>query len=151
MRLQDIMSSPVETIGPGAKVAEARSTMKRQGIHHMVVTSGRRIRGIVSTGDLTRVSSDEPVERVMSAPVVTASPSTTVRQAANILRGRPVGCLPVVEADRLVGMVTISDLLELLGKGAERPIERTTAWTLRGRGARKTRPTKDRRGLAYAR
>jgi CBS domain-containing protein len=125
--------------------------MKRQGIHHMVVTRGRRLEGVISARDIARVSPDEPVERFMSAPVVTASPSTTVKQAANLLRGRPVGCLPVVDAGRLAGMVTISDLLELLGKGAERPIPRSTSWTLRGRGPRKTRPTKDRRGLAYAR
>jgi CBS domain-containing protein len=151
MRVQDIMSTPVESIAPRATVAEARNAMKRKGIHHLVVTVGRKVVGIVSARDLTRVSPEERIEGFMSAPVVTAPPRATVKQAANLLRGRPVGCLPVVEDDRLLGMVTVSDLLELLGKGVERPVERSTPWTLRGRGPRKSRPTKDRSGLAFAR
>jgi CBS domain-containing protein len=37
------------------------------------------------------------------------------------MRGRSIGCVPVVDRDRLVGIVTVSDLLEVLGRGIERP------------------------------
>jgi CBS domain-containing protein len=151
MRLQDIMSQPVETIPPTTPVAEARSTMKRQGIHHLVVTTGRTIVGVVSARDLAGAAADEEVSLVMTDQVVTAPPRATVREAANLLRGRAVGCLPVVTAGRVVGIVTTSDLLELLGKGAERPIEESVRWTLRARGPRKGRPTTDRKRLSYAR
>jgi acetoin utilization protein AcuB len=52
----------------------------------------------------------------MTAPVATAAPDTTVREAANLLRGRHIGCLPIVEDGRLVGIVTVADLLDLLAR-----------------------------------
>jgi CBS domain-containing protein len=51
----------------------------------------------------------------------------TVRKAANLMRGRPIGCLPVIERGRLVGVVTVTDLLALLGHGIERPDHQTRA------------------------
>lgn len=52
----------------------------------------------------------------MVREVATASPETTIRQAANMLRGRTIGCLPVVEDSKLVGIVTVTDLLDLVGE-----------------------------------
>ena len=56
----------------------------------------------------------------MTAPAVTVEPTTTVRQAANVMRGRSIGCLVVVESGRAIGIVTVSDLLELVGRGLDR-------------------------------
>jgi CBS domain-containing protein len=48
--------------------------------------------------------------------------TTPVRRAANLMRGRNIGCLPVVDARKhVVGIVTTSDLLELIGRGTDRP------------------------------
>ena len=82
----------------------------------------------------------------MSRDVVTVEPTTTVRQAANLMRGRYLGCLPVVDGGKLVGMVTTSDLLELLGRGAIAPSPRAERWTLKGRGPRKRGRTVARAG-----
>lgn len=150
MRLQDIMSTPVETVAAHAPASEAHALMKRRGIHHLVVMEGPRVVGVVSTRDLSTGRSGS-VGEAMSAPVATARPRATVREAANLLRGRTIGCLPVVEAGRVVGIVTISDLLGLIGRGVERPIERSTRWTLRARGPRKRQPSGDRQGLSYSR
>jgi CBS domain-containing protein len=57
----------------------------------------------------------------MSSPVVTVAPRDTVRRVANLMRGRTIGCVPVLDGPHLVGIVTVSDLLELLGRGIERP------------------------------
>ena len=148
MRLQDVMSTEIETVAPTTSVGEARSLMRAQGIHHLLVRDERRIVGVVSDRDLggrvaARSGSAEarPVAEVMTWNLATAIPTMTVRQAANLLRGRSIGCLPVLDGDRPVGIVTTTDLLELIGRGAERPIERSTRWTLRGRGARQTGPT----------
>ena len=48
-----------------------------------------------------------------------------------------IGCLPVLDGDKPVGIVTTTDLLDFIGRGSERPIERSTRWTLRARGARR--------------
>jgi hypothetical protein len=52
--------------------------------------------------------------------------------------------LPVLEDGKPVGIVTTTDLLELLGRGSERPIEHSTRWTLRDRGPRRTGSTSRR-------
>ena len=52
MRLQDIMSTNVKTVPPGATVGEARSFMRAQGIHHLLVRDGKRVVGVVSDRDL---------------------------------------------------------------------------------------------------
>jgi CBS domain-containing protein len=54
-------------------------------------------------------------------PLVTVDPLATVRKTANLMRGRTIRCVPVVEGKRLVGIVTVSDLLELLRRGVARP------------------------------
>jgi CBS domain-containing protein len=147
MRLADIMSPQVKTIGSGASVAEARSLMGTAGVHHLVVVDGSLVVGVVSDRDLGgRVSAGRAdaaaarIEEVMSPHVVSMAPDATIRQAANRLRGRGIGCLAVMEDGRLRGIVTTTDLLELIGRGVERPIERSTRWTLRNRGARGSQP-----------
>ena len=73
----------------------------------------------------------------MTSPAVTASPRMTLRQAANLLRGRTIGCLPVVEGGKLVGILTTTDLLELIGRGIERPTAKGKRWVMKGRGPRR--------------
>jgi acetoin utilization protein AcuB len=111
----------VKTIGAWepAEVAFQRMTLHR--IHHLVVLEGRRVVGVLSERDLGGnrggpLRTGRTVADLMARNVATASPATTVRQAANLLRGRHVGSLPVLEDGRLVGIVTVSDLLELVGE-----------------------------------
>lgn len=151
MRLKDIMSTPVQSIVPETSVPEARALMKRQGVHHLIVKNGRAILGVLSAQDLVGANATQSVSLFMTERPVTATGRTTVKEAANLLRGHGVGCLPVLEAGQVAGIVTISDLLELLGKGIERPIPDTTRRTLRARGPRKARPTADHRGVEYTR
>ncbi|HXU03217.1 MAG TPA: CBS domain-containing protein [Polyangia bacterium] len=148
MRIQDIMSHGVETITPGADVAAARNAMRVNGIRHLVVVDGQNVVGVVSDRDLGGRLSTAPGQRiagrtvadVMSTSVVSVKPETTVRQAANLLRGFVIGSLVVQEGNKPVGIVTTTDLLDLIGRGAERPIPKSTRWTLRARGPRHTRP-----------
>lgn len=121
MRLGEIMSHEVRTVRPAEPAEEAYRRMKLHGIHHLVVTEGKKILGVVSERDLgggrgAVVRAGRSVEELMTEHVVTATPRTTLRQAANVLRGRSIGCLPVVEDARLVGIVTLTDLLELVGE-----------------------------------
>jgi CBS domain-containing protein len=69
----------------------------------------------------------------MTAPAVTVEPTTTVRQAANVMRGRSIGCLIVVESGHAIGIVTVSDLLELVGRGLDRGAVTTDRHTLNHR------------------
>ena len=137
MRMREIMTETPECISPETSVADARATMRTAGIHHLVVREGKTIAGVVSERDMRNVNGAQAVSAVMSTKIATATPETTVREAANILRGRSVGSLPILERGRLVGIVTISDLLTLIGRGAERPVARSTRRTLSKRGPRR--------------
>ena len=139
MRASEIMTSKVETVAAAATVESAVEQMRRKRIHHLVVMDNGKLAGIVSDGDLRALPSESGrcVQDVMSSPAVAATPEMPVRKLANLLRGRSVGCLPVLDEGRLVGIVTASDLLEQIGRGAERPIVRGKRWTLKGRGPRR--------------
>jgi acetoin utilization protein AcuB len=122
MRIRDVMTSPVQTISPDADAGAARTRMRNRDIHHLVVVRNGFPCGVLSARDLggrggvamPRVAT---VEELMTPIAVTVPSDTTVRTAASLMRGRSIGCLPVVDADQLVGIVTISDLLGLLTAG----------------------------------
>ena len=126
MHVQEVMTEKVRTVPVDTTAEQAWSLMKTDGIHHLVVTDGRRIVGVLSDRDGGRRSAGmrrdaATVQEVMSKPVVTIAPDATVRQAANMMRGRTIGCLPVTRGSRLVGIVTTSDLLDAVGGGVDRP------------------------------
>jgi acetoin utilization protein AcuB len=140
MRLKEIMKRDVVTLGAEAPEDEAREQMRRNRIHHIVVIRGSEVVGVVSDRDLGPSERSDRIARtvgdVMTPAVATAAPTTTVREAANLLRGRTIGCLPVVERGKLAGIVTTSDLLTLIGKGAERPVTKSKRWIMKDRGPR---------------
>ena len=107
MRLRDIMSEAVESIPPDAPVDQAREQMRRQDVRHLAVAARS---SVSSQHDLRRAQGMAAVRSVMSASAVTATPQTSLREAANLLRGDHVSCLPVLDGrGSLIGMVTVSD------------------------------------------
>ena len=142
MRLDDIMETAVDTIGLEAPAESAWERMRLERIHHLVVMNGRAVAGIISDRDLggargRRLREGRLVGDLMTANVVTAAPTTTVREAANLMRGRSIGCLPVLDQGSLRGIITVTDLLSLIGRGAERPVARAQRAVMRGRGQRR--------------
>lgn len=141
MRIKDIMTKTVWSIAPDASAEVAWHQMQKRRIRHLVVIESSRVVGIISERDLggsrgERVRQDRSVAELMTPHVVVAAPATTIKQAANLLRGRVIGCLPVIDGKTLVGIVTTTDLLDLIGRGAERPLLETRRWTMKGRGPR---------------
>jgi CBS domain-containing protein len=127
MKVRDIMSTKVQTIDMNEKAESAWNLMKWKRIHHVVVTDGPgQVVGVVSARDLGGQDREEarkvrPVAAMMTAYAVKAIPGMPVRQAANVMRGWNIGCLPVVDEGKLVGIVTVSDLLRIVAEGAEAP------------------------------
>jgi CBS domain-containing protein len=138
MRVQDVMTEDVQTIAPTSAAEDAWELMRRGGFHHVVVTRGSQVAGIVSDRDGggrlgPSVRRGHTVGELMTRAVVTVAPTATVRRAANLMRGRSIGCLVVTDRGRVVGIVTVADLLELLGRGADRSVTATKRWTLKHR------------------
>ena len=138
MRVQDVMTTGVKTIAPTTAAEDAWNMMRLNRIHHLVVTKANRVVGVLSDRDAggrrgSAVRVDSSVADLMTAPAVTVEPTTTVRQAANVMRGRSIGCLIVVESGHAIGIVTVSDLLELVGRGLDRGAVTTDRHTLNHR------------------
>jgi CBS domain-containing protein len=126
MRVQDVMTEGVQTIAPTSAAEDAWELMRRNEFHHVVVTRGSRVVGLLSHRDAggrqgVMVRRGRTVEELMTRPVVTVEPTATVRKAANLMRGHSIGCAVVTNRGRVVGIVTVADLLDLLGHGVDRP------------------------------
>lgn len=111
--------SEVATIGADASVAEAVRLLGEQRIGALPVVEGDRVTGIMSERDVIYCLKDHgaevldwPVSRVMTAPAITVDPSTPVLNALALVTQRRIRHLPVVSAGRLVGIVTIGDLVK---------------------------------------
>lgn len=121
MRLQDIMTSAVETIGEYDSAIQANERMWRKQIHHLVVMRNHQIVGVVSDTDLGGDGAEEIpnnllVKDVMSTKVVTVKPNTKIREASNLMQGNQIHCLPILNDEGyLVGIVTKTDI-EMLEK-----------------------------------
>ncbi len=123
MLVRDIMSSPVVSVPGGATLEEACLLMRERGIRHLPVLEGGRLAGVVTDRDVhgaTSILCTRPagmqslVRGAMTRPARTAVPHDPVEEAARTMRGLKIGCLPVVEDDDVVGIVTGLDLLDAL-------------------------------------
>ena len=126
MRVVEVMTKGVQTVPPTMPATDAWELMRRNRIHHLVVTAGTDVIGVLSDRDAggrsgASIRARSTVSDLMTSHVVTIAPTAPVRKAANLMRGRTIGCIPVSDGERLVGIVTVSDLLELIGRGVGRP------------------------------
>lgn len=126
-----IMTKNVVKLNLQDDLTKAELLFKRNKIRHIPVVNGNKIIGMLSYTDLLRISfvdavddTDEvidatvynlfTVEQVMAKNLVTISPFTTIKEAAEILSSKEFHALPVVEEDMLVGIVTTTDLIKYL-------------------------------------
>jgi CBS domain-containing protein len=130
-----IMTRAPITIGPGARVSQARALLLEHRIHHLPVVKNGELVGIVSTSDLRRCGPHGMfsttgvvdarldcclVTEIMTHEPVTLAPGDSVRAAIELLRLDSFSCLPVVAGDSLVGIVTVADVFAFLVDVVER-------------------------------
>ena len=134
-QLSEIMNRSLVTVDKHASLRRARRILDQHRIRHLLVVDGKRLVGILTDRDLRQAapSSKSPltmaereefmdelkVMEVMSRKLITASPTTTIRQAARVMVREKIGCLPVEDGNHLVGIVTEADLLEVLVRGEQ--------------------------------
>jgi CBS domain-containing protein len=104
--------------------------MEHERIRHLVVLEEGQLVGVLSIRDLGGRKEEsfregKTVRDLMTPEVMTATPDTTLDQAFQIMQEEPIGSLPVMEDGELVGIITATDVLDELGRGATRT--RTTA------------------------
>jgi CBS domain-containing protein len=115
VHVSEVMTKAPLTIDPEAPVATAVAVMReRQVLHLPVVEADGRLSGIVSDRDLRGVEGERRVLDVMTWGAVTVGPTAPIAQAAAIMATERVGCLPVVDDGRLVGILTERNVLEVV-------------------------------------
>jgi acetoin utilization protein AcuB len=118
MQVKDVMATKVLTLNEHDSVANAEAKMRRAGVHQLVVTGARgRVVGVIGMGDVHDVPEHGSVADFMSRCLFTVRPDTTVSEAAALMRAHAIGSLPVLRGKRLVGIVTVSDMLALVDEG----------------------------------
>jgi CBS domain-containing protein len=120
--VQQVMSTDLFTVAPDEPIDLVASVMDWRHIRHVPVEDGGKLIGLISHRDLLRTLATPTVEHpelaltarsLMTADPLTVTPATPTLTAMEMMREFGVGCLPVVEADRLVGIVTASDFLAI--------------------------------------
>ena len=125
---QDLMTSPVTWLPSNSTLLEAWTVMQRKGIHHLPVTSihGTLV-GMISNHDLLPyaheleslnspgLSTEYKLARVMSSRVLSATPTTEIREIAHVMLDEHVNAIPILDSSRHpVGILTTSDILRAI-------------------------------------
>jgi len=120
LMVRDVMTKNVKTVSIYENVREAVQKMNKFNIGSVVVvdTERRRPIGIVTERDILRMVElhSEPklfeIKKIMSTPLVTINPNTDIEDAAKLMTKKRIKRLPVIENDRLVGIITSSDIMK---------------------------------------
>ncbi|MDY6853941.1 MAG: CBS and ACT domain-containing protein [Thermodesulfobacteriota bacterium] len=135
MIVKDIISNKLITINSGDNIKKAFELMKTNKIRHIPVLDAEKLVGIVTNTDLRQVlvpsesnnkkevflftSKFFTVDQIMTKDPITVTPQTDIEKAAMLLQRNKIGGLPVIENDRLVGMITETDIfgvfIEIMG------------------------------------
>jgi acetoin utilization protein AcuB len=135
MLVKDIMHRETVTVSPGTSLEEAYRLMQQRRFRHLPVLDEGRLVGVVTDRDLRQSMSEAGpggfppealVRHVMAEHPWTASPLDPVEDAARRMRELKIGCLPVVDDGKLLGIVTGIDLLDALLRltGVDKPSSR---------------------------
>ena len=127
MTVRDLMAKNPAALERNETLDLAESVMNLGRIRHMPVVDEGKVVGIVSQRDMFRSAlitslgfgrkttgaliKTIKIKEIMTEEVFTISPEASVKEAARQMMERKIGCLPVVEGDRLIGIITETDIL----------------------------------------
>ena len=120
-KLLDTKGYDIWSVGPDASVYEAIEMMATKGCGALLVMDGPKLAGIISERDYARKvilagrsSKNMNVREIMTSPVLTAAISDTVEQCLSVMTDKRIRHLPIVDESKVVGMVSIGDLVKVI-------------------------------------
>ena len=132
MKVRELMSGAPITVSVDTPVFDARQTMLKERIRHLLVTNAGRLVGIVTDRDIrlnlpsqaTSLSVWEvnyllaklTVDKVMTKSVIIVGPDKDAADAARLMLEHKIGALPVLEGDHLLGIITETDVLRAFAR-----------------------------------
>ncbi len=115
VQISDLMSFPVESVSPDTPTRDVSAILNQKGYSGLLVMEGEKLVGIISRRDLNKLTNEaqwrSPVKAFMSRKVITVTPMHSVAEAMRILIRNDIGRLPVVENDRVIGIISRSDAM----------------------------------------
>jgi acetoin utilization protein AcuB len=130
MQVREMMTTDIEVLERNDTLLTVEERMATKQLRHLPVLEQGDIVGLVTQRDLFKAAMSSAmgygekaqqaylrsvrVKEIMTSPVVTISPDTSVVAAAEMIITKGIGCLPVVDGTTLVGMITKTDLLRCL-------------------------------------
>jgi acetoin utilization protein AcuB len=121
------MQTKVHSVKPRDSITHAREIMEKHRVNQLPVVRNGRLLGIITDRDLRDAfpsalygghdkaagahPDDTPVEEVMTPNVLSLTPQDSIATAAETMRGERIGAIPIVEKEKLVGILTRSDIL----------------------------------------
>ena len=136
MKVRELMSGAPITVSPDTPVFDARQTMIKERIRHLLVTEAGQLVGIITDRDIrlnlpsqaTSLSMWEvnyllaklTVSKVMTRSVIIIGPDQDATDAARLMLEHKIGALPVLDAGHLVGILTETDVLRAFARGSQR-------------------------------
>jgi CBS domain-containing protein len=130
-------ASTVWSIGPNAMVFDAIQLMDEKSVGALPVVDNKTLVGIVSERDYTRKvilkgrsSKETPVNEIMTKQLVTVNPSNNVSECMRIITEKRVRHLPVLEGTKLVGILSIGDVVNWLMSAQKATIDNLERYSL---------------------
>ena len=123
--IREVMNDTVETIGPDVAAVTVAKRLHEEGIGSLVVVRDGEPVGMVTESDMARlVAQERDVGEVtatdcMSAPVITVDVADSLELAVELLRTHRIKKLPVLDGDDLVGIVTTTDVVDVVAAGED--------------------------------
>jgi CBS domain-containing protein len=130
--VRDVMKKSVISIDSSMTVKDAAKMMDDASIGAIVVIENGIAIGIITERDLTRriIAKGKPlttnVKDVMSSPLVLINPDDSIWEAAQLMKSRQIHRVPAVKDNRLVGIVTTSDIVKLCSIGSDAEMRKIT-------------------------
>jgi len=123
--VKEVMKKDVFTIDESMSVQDGAQLMTKKNVGSVIVTRENNPVGILTERDfLTKIGGEgrplfTRISEVMSSPLITIDPDETVWEAAEKLKSNGVHKMPVQDGDKIVGMVTATDLVKLCSVGSD--------------------------------
>ncbi len=118
-QLLDAKGRDVHTVAPGARVIDALKLMAERSVGALIVMEGGRIAGVISERDYARKvilhgksSHELEVRDIMTSKVITVHPGQSVEECMALMTEKRIRHLPVTEGERLIGVISIGDLVK---------------------------------------
>lgn len=116
MKVADFMTTDVVSVEIPGNRDDVLKILKRTGISGVPVLKGGKLVGIITRKDLLRKAEETQLGLLMTPDPVTISPDATVREAASLMIKHSVRRLPVIENKKLVGLISVADLVATLAQ-----------------------------------